>query len=143
MKTAYLDLLQIHGAVVEEVRSGKLVETMRQLQTEGKTRHVGYSASGGKAMFGYDDLVQLLDADLFDFFQLPYCILARIYEESITDAVKQNIGVIVRGTVQPQYVRVYEENSWEDIWNKTNLDELIDEGEDRYSLRFSIRILAL
>ena len=140
LKTDYLDLLQIHGAAVEEVRSGKLVETMRQLQTEGKIRHVGYSASGGTAMFGYNDFVQLLAADVFDFFQLPYCVLARIYEESITDATKQNTGVIVRGTVQPQYVRVYEESSWEDIWNKANLDDLLAEGENRYRfmLRFAI-----
>lgn len=139
MKTDHLDLWQIHSATAEDVKHGNLVEAMREVQEQGKVRYIGYTATG-RAEFGFSDLVEMLSWDVFDFFQIPYCILGRIHEESISGAAKQNAGIILRGTVKPGYSRVYEKGAWEDLWQQAKLDDLMADDEDpyRFMLRFAI-----
>lgn len=136
LQTDHIDLLQIHSATAEEVVNGDLVEAMREVQKQGKVRFIGYTATG-RTEFGFPDLVEMLSWDVFDFFQIPYVILGRIHEESIAVAAKQDVGIILRGTVKPGYSRVYDMGDWEDLWAQAQLDELVAEGEDRY--RFMLR----
>lgn len=139
LKTDSIDLWQIHSATAEEVKNGDLVEAMREVQQQGKVRYIGYTATGRTA-FGFPDLVEMLSWDVFDFFQIPYGILARVHEESISVAAKQGAGIILRGTVKPGYSGVYDKGEWEDLWAQAQLDELMAEGEDpyRFMLRFAI-----
>jgi aryl-alcohol dehydrogenase-like predicted oxidoreductase len=140
LKTDYLDLWQIHSATSEEVKNGGLVDAMREVRSQGKVRYIGYTAPGGAPRFALDDVVEMLSWDVFDFFQLPYCIVARVHEESIAAAARKDAGIILRGTVKPAYARVYEKGDWQKLWRSANLDELMAEGEDRYRfmLRFAI-----
>ena len=139
LRTDYLDCWQIHSATAEEVKNGDLVEAMHDVQRQGKVRFIGYTATG-RTMFGFPDFVDLLSWDVFDFFQLPYGILARIHEHSIAEAAQKDAGIILRGTVKPGYARVYEKGEWEALWEAVNLDELLKPHEDRYRfmLRFAI-----
>ena len=139
LKTDHLDLLQIHSATADEVKSGDLVEAMRKIQQQGKVRFIGYTATG-RTMFGFPDVAKMLSWDVFDFFQLPYGVLARIHENSIAEAAKKDAGIILRGTVKPGYARVYEKGEWEEIWEQVELDDLVQPDEDRYRfmLRFAI-----
>ena len=139
LKTDRIDLLQIHSATAEEVKNGDLVEAMREVQQQGKVRFIGYTATGRTA-FGFPELVEMLSWDVFDFFQIPYGILARIHEESIAVAAKQGAGIILRGTVKPGYSGVYDKGEWEDLWAQAQLEALMAEGEDpyRFMLRFAI-----
>ncbi len=139
LKTDHLDLLQIHSGSAKEVRDGELVNAMREVQEQGKVRFIGYTATG-RAEFGFQDLVEMLSWDVFSFFQIPYNILARVHENSISAVAGKDAGVILRGTVKPIYSRVYEMGNWEDLWAKAKLDELRADGDNpyRFMLRFCI-----
>lgn len=140
LKTDHLDLWQIHSATAEEVKNGDLVQAMQDVQKQGKVRFIGYTATG-RAQFGFPDLIEMLSWNVFDFFQIPYGLLARIHEHSITTAVtEKDAGIILRGTVKPSYARVYEKGEWDALWNQAKLDDLLSPGEDRYRfmLRFAI-----
>jgi aryl-alcohol dehydrogenase-like predicted oxidoreductase len=139
LKTDRIDLWQIHSATAEDVKNGDLVEAMREVQKQGKVRFIGYTATG-RLEFGFPDFVEMLSWDVFDFFQIPYGILARTHEESIAVAAKQDAGIILRGTVEPGYSRVYDKGDWENLWAQAQLDELMAEGEDpyRFMLRYAI-----
>jgi aryl-alcohol dehydrogenase-like predicted oxidoreductase len=112
---------------------------MEEVRKQGKVRFIGYTATG-KGQFAFSDVVEMLSWDVFDFFQLPYCIVARVHEQTISAVSGKDAGVILRGTVKPDYARVYEQGEWDDLWSRANLDELMAEGEDRYRfmLRFAI-----
>jgi aryl-alcohol dehydrogenase-like predicted oxidoreductase len=136
LKTDHLDLLQIHSATAEEVKNGHLVAAMQEVQQQGKVRHIGYTATG-RGEFGFSDLIEMLSWDVFSFFQIPYGLLARIHENSITQAAEKNAGIILRGTVKPGYARAYEKGEWDALWEQANLDNLLSDHEDRY--RFMLR----
>jgi aryl-alcohol dehydrogenase-like predicted oxidoreductase len=136
MKTDHLDLLQAHSGTAEEIESGGVVEAMKKVQSEGKVRFIGYTATG-RDSFGYDDVQKMIAWDAFDFYQLPYNIVARPHETTIAQAGAAGAGIILRGTVKPSYARVYGDDFWETVWEKAGLDDLIEDGEDRY--RFMLR----
>jgi diketogulonate reductase-like aldo/keto reductase len=76
MKTARLDLLQIHNLVDWRAHAG----TLRRLQIEGRARYVGithYTESG------YADLEGALTAETFDFAQFNYSIASRQAEKRL------------------------------------------------------------
>ena len=139
LKTDHLDLWQIHSATVDDVKNGDLVSAMEEVQEQGKVRFIGYTATG-KGQFAFTDVVEMLSWNVFDFFQLPYCIVARVHEQTISAVSGKDAGVILRGTVKPDYARTYEKGDWDELWSKANLDDLAADGEDRYRfmLRFAI-----
>ena len=139
MKTDHLDLLQIHSSTAAEAKDGGLVEAMREVQAQGKVPLIGYTATG-RGEFGFEDVKEMLDWDVFDFYQLPYNIIARPHETTVSAAAQRNAGVILRGTVKPGYARVYDREDWEALWVEAKLDELLEDGEDRFQfmLRFAI-----
>jgi diketogulonate reductase-like aldo/keto reductase len=76
MKTARLDLLQIHNLVDWRAHAG----TLRRLQIEGRSRYLGithYTESG------YADLESALTAETFDFAQFNYSIASRQAEKRL------------------------------------------------------------
>jgi len=131
MKTDYLDLVQLHSSPSKEViEKDDLIQTLLDIKKEGKIRHIGSSST----LPSLPDHVQM---GVFDAFQIPYSALNREHEKLITSASKSGAGTIIRGGVSKgEFGRNRE---W-DNFSKSNLDDLLDEGESRTSflLRFTL-----
>ena len=129
MKTDYLDLVQLHSSPSKEViEKDDLIQTLLDIKKEGKIRHIGSSST----LPSLPDHVQM---GVFDAFQIPYSALNREHEKLITSASKSGAGTIIRGGVSKgEFGRNRE---WEN-YSKSNLDDLLDEGESRtaFLLRF-------
>ena len=91
LRTDYLDLVQVHmspsQATLEEHRT---VETLRDLQAEGKVRFIGMSGI-------LPNLPDHVAMGVFDVFQIPYSAVQRDHEELITAAAGTGAGTLIRG----------------------------------------------
>jgi aryl-alcohol dehydrogenase-like predicted oxidoreductase len=89
--TDRLDLVQVHmspsQATLEENRT---VETLKDLQAEGKIRFIGMSGI-------LPNLPDHLAMGVFDVFQIPYSAVQRDHEDLITEATGQGAGTFIRG----------------------------------------------
>ena len=90
MATDHVDVLQLQGGTVEQAEQYGCVETLRDLQAQGKTRFIGVSAT-------LPDLDRYIDMDIFDAFQIVYSALEPEHEPSITRAAEHGAGTIIRG----------------------------------------------
>ena len=88
MNTDHLDLVQFHGspAVSELERHGAL-ETLLDLQREGKVRFLGMSGA-------LPNLPGHIDMGAFDAFQIPYSAVEREHEDAMAQACAGGAGVI-------------------------------------------------
>jgi len=91
LRTDHLDLVQVHmspsKATLEENRT---IETLRDLQAEGKVRFIGMSGI-------LPNLPDHLAMGIFDVFQIPYSAVQRDHEELITEAAAAGAGTFIRG----------------------------------------------
>jgi aryl-alcohol dehydrogenase-like predicted oxidoreductase len=91
LHTDHLDLVQVHmspsRATLEENHT---VETLRDLQAEGKVRFIGMSGI-------LPNLPGHLAMGVFDVFQIPYSAVQRDHEELITQAADAGAGTLIRG----------------------------------------------
>jgi aryl-alcohol dehydrogenase-like predicted oxidoreductase len=91
LRTDYLDLVQVHmspsQATLEENRT---VETLRDLQAEGKLRFIGMSGI-------VPNLPDHLAMGVFDVFQIPYSAVQRDHEDLIAEAAGAGAGTLIRG----------------------------------------------
>jgi aryl-alcohol dehydrogenase-like predicted oxidoreductase len=91
LRTDRLDLVQVHmspsRATLEENRT---VETLKDLQAEGKVRFIGMSGI-------LPDLRDHVAMGVFDVFQIPYSAVQRDHEELITEAAGMGAGTFIRG----------------------------------------------
>jgi aryl-alcohol dehydrogenase-like predicted oxidoreductase len=91
LRTDRLDLVQVHmspsKATLEE---NGTVETLRELQREGKLRFIGMSGI-------LPNLADHLAMGVFDVFQIPYSAVQRDHEKLITEAADQGAGTFIRG----------------------------------------------
>jgi aryl-alcohol dehydrogenase-like predicted oxidoreductase len=91
LRTDRLDLVQVHmspsRAVLEENRT---VETLHELQAEGKVRFIGMSGI-------LPNLPDHLAMNVFDVFQIPYSAVQRDHEELISEAAANGAGTFIRG----------------------------------------------
>jgi aryl-alcohol dehydrogenase-like predicted oxidoreductase len=91
LRTDRLDLVQVHmspsKAVLEENHT---VETLKDLQAEGKIRFIGMSGI-------LPDLPDHIAMGVFDVFQIPYSAVQRDHEELITEAADAGAGTFIRG----------------------------------------------
>jgi aryl-alcohol dehydrogenase-like predicted oxidoreductase len=134
MKTDHVDLLQLHNPSVEQVEQGDLLQALKDIQAEGKTRFIGCSSTT-------PHIGTFVNWDVFDAFQIPYSALEPEQEESIRRASGAGAGVIIRGGVargEPGE-GLGSTDRWR-IWDAAGLDDLLGEGESRTSflLRFTI-----
>src|SRR5580700_5956782 len=85
------DLVQVHMspsmATLEENRT---VETLKDLQAEGKVRFIGMSGI-------LPNLPDHIAMGVFDVFQIPYSAVQRDHEELITEAAGAGAGTFIRG----------------------------------------------
>jgi aryl-alcohol dehydrogenase-like predicted oxidoreductase len=89
--TDHLDLVQVHmspsKATLEENHT---VETLKDLQAEGKVRSIGMSGI-------LPNLPDHIAMGVFDVFQIPYSAVQRNHEELITAAADAGAGTLIRG----------------------------------------------
>jgi len=91
LRTDRLDLVQVHmSPSVEQLRDNHTVETMQELQKEGKVRFIGMSGI-------LPNLPGQIAMDVFDAFQIPYSAVQRDHEELITAAAATGAGTLIRG----------------------------------------------
>ena len=127
MKTEYLDVVQFHGSPSKETLDEQAaIETLRDLQREGKIRFLGSSSS-------LPNIEGHLQMGVFDEFQIPYCALERRHEGVITKSAEAGIGTVIRGGVAQGEPGVGSRGA-ADTWEKfdhAKPDDLREEGESR------------
>jgi aryl-alcohol dehydrogenase-like predicted oxidoreductase len=91
LRTDRLDLVQVHmspsKATLEENHT---VETLKDLQAEGKVRFIGMSGI-------LPNLPEHIAMGVFDVFQIPYSAVQRNHEELVTEAAATGAGTFIRG----------------------------------------------
>ncbi|HEY2285028.1 MAG TPA: aldo/keto reductase [Streptosporangiaceae bacterium] len=91
LRTDRLDLVQVHMSPSRAtLAEHHTVETLQELQAEGKLRFIGMSGI-------LPNLPDHLAMDVFDVFQIPYSAVQRDHEELITEAADAGAGTFIRG----------------------------------------------
>jgi aryl-alcohol dehydrogenase-like predicted oxidoreductase len=140
LKTDHLDLVQFHRSLTLEEfeREGALQEALK-LKQEGKVRFLGVSGI-------LPNLVEQIESDIFDAFQIPYSALQREHEDVIAHAASAGAGTIIRGGVARGAPTDWQRTNYmvpsetmRDRWEQAELDELLD-GLSRieFTLRFTL-----
>ena len=134
MNTDHLDLVQFHSSpAVSALEQHGAVETLLDLQREGKIRFLGMSGT-------LPNLPDHIEMGVFDAFQIPYSAVEREHEDAMAQACAAGAGVIVRGGVakgDPDSGG-HGGDRWA-LWEEANLNELLD-GMTRtqFMLRYTI-----
>jgi aryl-alcohol dehydrogenase-like predicted oxidoreductase len=150
LRTDRLDLVQVHmspsRATLEDEHT---VETLRELQAEGKIRFIGMSGI-------LPNLPDHLAMNVFDAFQIPYSAVQRDHEDLITEAADQGAGTLIRGGAARGAAS--EEKNWtvgpltqdpgvgRRNWETSGIEALIAEagiGRQEFILRFTLSHPAL
>ena len=134
LKTDYIDVMQLHGATVEDCEKGGMVEALQHMREQGKVRWIGHSTN-------LPDLPTFMEWDVFDVFQLPYSALDRDHEEWLTRCARAGAGVIIRGGAalgEPGHGKG-SAHEWRNF-QEAGLDELRQEDESRtgFVVRFTL-----
>ncbi|MCW2933035.1 MAG: aldo/keto reductase, partial [Actinomycetia bacterium] len=91
LRTDRLDVLQVHmSPSVATMAENDVLETLQELQDEGKTRFIGMSGT-------IPELAGHIDLDVFDVFQIPYSAVQREHEDLIAAAGATGAGILIRG----------------------------------------------
>jgi aryl-alcohol dehydrogenase-like predicted oxidoreductase len=133
MQTDYVDVLQFHASPAREVlEQEQAVETLRDLQRQGKVRFLGMSGT-------LPNLRDHIAMGVFDVFQIPYSALQRQHEAAISEAAAGGAGIVIRGGVARGGPGKEQGVFW-DSWQQTRLDDLLEGGMDRmeFTLRFTL-----
>jgi aryl-alcohol dehydrogenase-like predicted oxidoreductase len=89
--TDRLDLVQVHMSPSKEtLEANHTVETLQDLQAEGKIRFIGMSGI-------LPELPDHIAMGVFDAFQIPYSAVQRDHEDLITEAAANGAGTLIRG----------------------------------------------
>lgn len=134
MNTDHLDLVQFHASPAQSVlEQHGAVETLLDLQREGKIRFLGMSGT-------LPNLPGQIAMGVFDAFQIPYSAVEREHEDAMALACDAGAGVIVRGGVakgDPEGGG-HGGDRWA-LWDNANLGDLL-EGMTRtqFMLRYTI-----
>ena len=132
MKTDYLDLVQFHGSPAKQTLDDeKAIETLKDLQKEGKIRFLGSSST-------LPNLRDHIAMGVFDAFQIPYSALQREHEAVISDAAKAGAGIVIRGGAARGGPGKEQGNFW-DAWQNAGIADLVgDMDRQEFILRFTI-----
>jgi aryl-alcohol dehydrogenase-like predicted oxidoreductase len=91
LRTDRLDLVQVHLSPSEATLvENHTVETLKDLQAEGKVRFIGMSGIR-------PNLPDHIAMGVFDVFQIPYSAVQRDHEELIAEAADAGAGTLIRG----------------------------------------------
>lgn len=134
MKTDYLDVLQFHFSPAKEVleREGA-IQTLQDLKQGGKIRFLGVSSI-------LPNLIDHIQMDVFDVFQIPYSALQPEHEAAIAEASQAGAGIVIRGGVARGEPGAGQGSAdvWK-LWERAQLDELLEGmSATEFMLRFTI-----
>ena len=95
LKQEYVDLLSIHGInnrvhLQETLRKGGCLEVCRQLQREGRVRHVGFSTHATP-----DIISEAIRSDEFDYVNLHWYFVNDLNRVCIAEAAQRDMGVFI------------------------------------------------
>jgi aryl-alcohol dehydrogenase-like predicted oxidoreductase len=143
--TDRLDLVQVHmspsRAALEE---NGTVETLTDLQEEGKIRFIGMSGI-------LPHLTDHLAMNVFDVFQIPYSAVQRDHEDLIAEAAAKGAGTFIRGGAARGAAS--EEKNWQvgpltqqaglgqRNWEASGIEDLLADagmGKMEFVLRFTL-----
>lgn len=134
MKTDYLDVVQFHASPsAETLEQQAAIETLRDLQREGKIRYIGMSST-------LPNIEQHVAMGVFDVFQIPYSATERQHEAIVTRAGEAGAGIVIRGGVAKGAVSADRASTAAaQLWERADLDELLN-GMSRqaFMLRFTL-----
>lgn len=136
MRTDYLDAVQFHASPsMSQLESEGALDALRELQQQGKVRHLGMSGV-------LPNLADHVNSGVFTVLQIPYSALERQNEEWISAAARNGIGTVIRGGVakgEPGQSGVSRPEGWA-LFEQAGLDDLLEDGESRTSfmLRFTL-----
>lgn len=141
MHTDYLDLVQFHQSLSRRaLEDSGALQAALDLKREGKARFVGISGA-------LPNLVEQVQMDDFDVFQIPYSLLQRDHEALIYIASLRGVGIIIRGGLARGMPADWEHRTYYmlpgDIarrrWEEAGLDELLDGmSPQEFTLRFTL-----
>jgi aryl-alcohol dehydrogenase-like predicted oxidoreductase len=140
LKTDHLDLVQFHRSLtLAEFQQEGALQEAQKLKAEGKVRFLGVSGV-------LPNLVEQIDSQAFDAFQIPYSLLQREHEDVIGKAASAGAGTIIRGGVARGAPTDWARTNYmvpgtvmRDRWEQARLDELLA-GLSRieFTLRFTL-----
>lgn len=95
LRLDYVDFLSIHGINLQEhiplvTRRNGSLEAIRQLQKDGRVRHVGFSTHGPT-----DVLIDAINTGEFDYINLHWYFVNTVNQPAIDAARKQDMGVFI------------------------------------------------
>ncbi len=95
LKLDYVDLLSLHGINNRQfldwsLRKGGCVEAMRQLQRDGRVRHVGFSTHATT-----DIILDAVRSDEFDYVNLHWYFVNDLNWVAIEEAAKRDMGIFI------------------------------------------------
>ncbi len=120
MKTDHVDVLQLHNPKPEDVRSNDIVAVLKEIHSQGMTRHIGISTT-------LPHLPEYVEMGVFETFQIPYSCLEPTHHDAITLAAEAGSGVIIRGGIGkggPEADQPGKKQA--DVWKNAKLEELLD-----------------
>ncbi len=138
LRTDHLDLLQVHASPDAATLGGYgVVETMQDLRDQGKVRFIGMSGV-------LPALIEHIEMNAFDVFQVPYSAVQREHEDAITRAAAAGAGVLARGGagrgVAAGNPRTVPKNpKLAEAWTQAQMDDLLDDMTPmEFTLRFTL-----
>lgn len=95
LKLDYVDLLGLHGinnaeTLAHSVRPGGCVEVAKQLQAQGKVRHIGFSTHGPTQV-----IVDAIETNLFDYVNIHWYYIFQDNWRAIEAARERDMGVFI------------------------------------------------
>lgn len=95
LKLEHVDLLSLHGINQAELldwslRKGGCLDAARQLQREGRCRHIGFSTHATT-----DLIIRAIESDAFDYVNLHWYFVNELNWPAIEAATKRDMGVFI------------------------------------------------
>lgn len=134
LRTDHIDLLQFHGGDAETLVRGGLIALLEDFRRSGLVRHIGISTS-------LPNVVDLIELDAFETFQLPYSVLAPQHEQWIERAAAKGAGVIIRGGIaQGGPEAEIQRPQLNDVWQAARLADFLAPSQSpaELILRFTL-----
>ncbi len=138
LQTDHIDLLQIHSATPDVVRSGETLIAMKKARKDGKVRFIGISTDQVEAAR------LAIESGEYDSIQVTYNVLQREFSQEIFPlAEKEKVGVIIKGglgagQLTSKFTDIAENKKREQI---ASLERLADKNESsiqEIALRFAL-----
>lgn len=134
LRTDHVDVLQLHNPRGDDVPMDELMDTLKEIQSQGLTRFISVSHT----LPWLNDLIPM---GVFDTYQIPYSCLEPQHHDAISRAAEAGAGIIIRGGIGrggPEAVLTRRVKT--DLWKKAGLDELCqDMSPPELILRYTLK----